>query len=78
MKKAYNFTVGKKVFLKEEYTVKDHNPRDRGVVLEDKEGFITMCDKTDVYEEDACATCGINEFENPWVCRLIYNHIENP
>ena len=27
-------------------------------------------------EEDAMLHCGIYEFENAWVCKLIYNHIE--
>ena len=26
--------------------------------------------------EDASLTCGMYEFENAWVCKLIYNHIE--
>lgn len=27
-------------------------------------------------EDDACCVCGIYEFENAWVMKLIYNHIE--
>jgi len=27
-------------------------------------------------EDDACCTAGIYEFENAWVMKLIYNHIE--
>jgi len=27
-------------------------------------------------EEEACEICGIYEFENAWVVKLIYNHIE--
>ena len=27
-------------------------------------------------EEEACHVCGINELENAWVMKLIYNHIE--
>ena len=27
-------------------------------------------------EEEACEVCGMYEFENAWVCKLIYNHIE--
>ena len=27
-------------------------------------------------EEEACLTCGMYEFENAWVMKLIYNHIE--
>lgn len=28
-------------------------------------------------EEDACDVCGMYEFENVWVMKLIFNHIEN-
>jgi hypothetical protein len=28
-------------------------------------------------EEEACDVCGMYEFENAWVMKLIYNHIEN-
>ena len=27
-------------------------------------------------EEEACNVCGINEFVNAWVMKLVYNHIE--
>ena len=27
-------------------------------------------------EEEACDVCGIEEVENMWVMKLIYNHIE--
>jgi len=27
-------------------------------------------------EEEACETCGMYEFENAWVCKLVFNHIE--
>lgn len=27
-------------------------------------------------EEEACIVCGFYEFENAWVLKLIYNHIE--
>lgn len=27
-------------------------------------------------EEEACNVCGMYEFENAWVMKLIYNHIE--
>ena len=27
-------------------------------------------------EEEACLVCGMYEFENAWVVKLIYNHIE--
>jgi hypothetical protein len=28
-------------------------------------------------EDEALNVCGIYEFENAWVCKLISNHIEN-
>jgi hypothetical protein len=27
-------------------------------------------------EEEAIETCGMYEFENCWVCKLVFNHIE--
>ncbi len=27
-------------------------------------------------EEEACLVCGMYEFENVWVCKLVFNHIE--
>tara|TARA_B110000908_G_scaffold152248_1_gene187729 strand:+ start:689 stop:859 length:171 start_codon:yes stop_codon:yes gene_type:complete len=27
--------------------------------------------------QEACETCGMYEFENSWVMKLEYNHIEN-
>jgi len=27
-------------------------------------------------EDEACIVCGMYEFENAWVMKLIYNHIE--
>lgn len=26
--------------------------------------------------EEAATACGMYEFENAWVCQLVYNHIE--
>ena len=40
--------------------------------MKDKEGKICVYDT----EEDALLTCGMYEFENAWVMKLIYNHIE--
>lgn len=35
-------------------------------------------DKINYYdtEQEACEVCGMYEFENAWVMKLIYNHIE--
>ena len=27
-------------------------------------------------EEEAINTCGMYEFENVWICKLVFNHIE--
>ena len=43
-----------------------------GKTVKDKDGKINYYDT----EEDACLTCGMYEFENAWVMKLIYNHIE--
>ena len=40
--------------------------------FKDLEGKIKYFDT----EENACDYCGIYEFENAWVMKLIYNHIE--
>ena len=40
--------------------------------MKDKDGKINYYDT----QEDACLTCGMYEFENAWVMKLIYNHIE--
>lgn len=38
----------------------------------DENGNISLYDT----EEEACSVCGMYEFENAWVMKLIYNHIE--
>lgn len=40
--------------------------------MKNEEGKINYYDT----EEEACAVCGMYEFENAWVMKLIYNHIE--
>ena len=41
--------------------------------MKDEEGKISYYDTMD----EACATCGMYEFENAWVMQLMYNHIED-
>ena len=41
--------------------------------MKDKSGNINYYDT----EEEASRVCGMYEFENAWVMRLIYNHIEH-
>lgn len=40
--------------------------------MRDAEGKMRFYDT----EEEACNVCGMYEFENAWVMKLIYNHIE--
>jgi hypothetical protein len=40
--------------------------------MKDEHGIIKYYDT----EEEAGLTCGIQELENAWVLKLIYNHIE--
>ena len=40
--------------------------------MKNKEGVIKYYDT----EEEACLECGMYEFENAWVMKLTYNHIE--
>jgi hypothetical protein len=40
--------------------------------MKNKEGKINYYDT----EEEAFIVCGMYEFENAWVMKLIYNHIE--
>jgi hypothetical protein len=40
--------------------------------MKDVDGNIKYYDT----EDEACLICGIYEFENVWVMKLIYNHIE--
>ena len=40
--------------------------------MKDKSGNINYYDT----EEDASRVCGMYEFKNAWVMKLIYNHVE--
>lgn len=40
--------------------------------MKDKDGIINYYDT----EEEASEVCGMYEFEDVWVCKLIYNHKE--
>lgn len=55
--------------MKGQYVIIDLRTMD---FMKNKEGKINFY----VTEEDARSTCGIYEFENAWVMKLIYNHIE--
>jgi len=41
--------------------------------MKDEHGNIELYDT----EENACDTCGIYEFEDAIVCKVIYNHVED-
>jgi len=41
--------------------------------MKDEEGKINYYDT----KQYACEVCGMYEFENAWVMKLEYNHIEN-
>ena len=55
--------------MKNQYVIIDLRNMD---FFKDKKGKIIYLDT----EEDASLTCGMYEFENAWVMKLIYNHIE--
>ena len=55
---------------KDQYVIFDLKKRD---FMKDVNGEIEYYDS----EEEAKLICGLYEFENVWVLKLIYNHIEN-
>lgn len=58
----------------------DKNDKDKFVIIDlrnmdfmkDEDGKINTYDT----EDEASTVCGMYEFENAWVCQLVYNHIE--
>lgn len=54
---------------KNKYVIIDFNTMD---YMKDKDGKINVYDT----EDKASSICGMYEFENVWVCKLVYNHIE--
>jgi hypothetical protein len=55
--------------MKEKYIIVNLNNLD---YFKDEQGNIVYYDS----EDEARLTCSIYEFENVWVAKLIYNHIE--
>ena len=55
--------------MKDKYVIIDLRNMD---YMKNEEGKINYYDNL----EDACLTCGMYEFEDAWVCKLIFNHIE--
>lgn len=56
--------------MKDKYVIIDLTNMD---YMKNEEGKIVFYNT----EEEAATTCGMYEFENVWVCKLIYNHKEN-
>ena len=55
--------------MKDKYVIIDFRTMD---YMKDKEGVINYYDTI----EEAGEVCGMYEFENAWVCKLVFNHIE--
>jgi hypothetical protein len=55
--------------MKGQYVIIDLRNMD---FFKDEEGNIIYLDT----EEEASLNCGMYEFENAWIMKLIYNHIE--
>lgn len=55
--------------MKGQYVIIDLRNMD---FMKNEEGKITYYDT----EENACWICRMYEFENAWVMKLVYNHIE--
>ncbi len=56
--------------MKDQYVIIDLRDMD---FMKDARGNINFY----ATEEEARETCGMYEFENVWVMKLIYNHIES-
>jgi hypothetical protein len=56
--------------MKDQYVIIDLRTMD---FMKNEEGIINYYDSMD----EACLTCGMYEFENAWVMKLMFNHIEN-
>jgi hypothetical protein len=55
--------------MKDQYVIIDFRNMD---FMKNKEGKINYYNTLD----EACEVCGMYEFQNAWVMKLIYNHIE--
>lgn len=55
--------------MKDQYVIIDLRNMD---FMKNEEGKINYYET----KREACEVCGIYEFENAWVMKLIYNHIE--
>ena len=64
-----DFQIKFKNEVKGQYVIIDLRNMDS---MKNEEGKINYYDT----KEEACTVCGMYEFENAWVMKLIYNHIE--
>jgi len=77
-----NFSVGTNIIAANvEYMKRKTNGMENKYVIIDLRNMDYMKDengKINYYEteEEACLVCGMYEFENAWVMKLIFNHIE--
>jgi len=55
--------------MKDKYAIIDLKTMD---FMKNEEGFINLYDTT----EEASTVCGMYEFDDVWVVKLIYNHRE--
>ena len=55
--------------MKDKYAIIDMKTMD---FMKNKEGFINLYDTA----EEASTVCGMHEFDDVWVVKLIYNHRE--
>ena len=55
--------------MKDKYVIIDIRNMD---YMKNKKDEINIYDT----EEEACVVCGMYEFEDAWICKLVYNHKE--
>jgi hypothetical protein len=65
----YKVKIKKNTNMKGQYVIIDLRNMD---FMKNEKGEIIYYDT----EDEACTVCGMYEFENAWVMKLIYNHIE--
>jgi len=56
--------------MKDQYIIVDLRTMD---FMKSKGGHVSYYDTVD----EAAETCGMYEFPDVWICKLVYNHIED-
>lgn len=56
--------------IQDKYIIVDLRTMD---FMKDENGKLKIYDT----ENEASTICGLYEFENAWICKLVYNHIEH-